>query len=44
LTSSGASRYLKKDHYLQFLPEFNQLLAMLQPSIDPSVNLVVDEM
>lgn len=44
LTSSGASRYLKKDHYHQFLPEFNQLLAMLQPSIAPSVNLVVDEM
>jgi hypothetical protein len=44
LTSSGASRYLKKDHYLQFLPEFNQLLTMLQPSIAPTVNLVVDEM
>lgn len=44
LTSSGASRYLKKDHYLQFLPEFKQLLAMLQPSIAPTINLVVDAM
>ncbi len=44
LTSSGASRYLKKDHYHQFLPEFKQLLAMLQPSIAPTINLVVDEM
>lgn len=44
LTSSGASRYLKKDHYRRFLPEFEQLLALLQSSIAPSVNLVVDEM
>jgi hypothetical protein len=44
LTSSGASRYLKKNHYQRFLPEFRQLLAMLQPSIASSVNLVVDEM
>jgi hypothetical protein len=44
LTSSGASRYLKKDHYRRFLPEFEHLLALLQPSIAPAVNLVVDEM
>lgn len=44
LTSSGASRYLKKEDYHQFLPEFNQLLAMLQPSVAPAVNLVVDAM
>lgn len=44
LGSSGASRYLKKEHYRQFLPEFQQLLSWLKPSITPSINLTVDEM
>ncbi len=44
LDSSGASRYIKKDHYRQFLPEFRQLLAWIKPSVNASVNLIVDEM
>ena len=43
LGSSGASRYLEKDHYYHFLPEFQQLLAWLKPSITPSIELTVKE-
>ncbi|MGB3209688.1 MAG: glycosyltransferase [Desulforhopalus sp.] len=43
LDSSGATRYLKKDHYWQFLPEFKQLLGWIKPSIPPSITLTVDE-
>ncbi len=43
LDSSGASRYLKMEDYRRFLPEFNQLLAWLKPSIPGSIKLVVDE-
>lgn len=43
LDSSGATRYLKKDDYRHFLPEFNQLLAWLKPLIPQSINLVADE-
>ncbi len=43
LDSSGASRYIKKDHYRQFLPEYKQLLVWLKPSISPSIKLIVDE-
>jgi glycosyltransferase involved in cell wall biosynthesis len=44
LDSSGASRYIKKDHYRQFIPEFQQLLAWLKPAINASIKLTVDEM
>jgi hypothetical protein len=43
LDSSGASRYLTREHYRQFLPEFHQLLAWLKPSISGSIQLTVDE-
>jgi hypothetical protein len=43
LDSSGATRYLKNDDYRRFLPEFNQLLAWLKPSIPASIELAVDE-
>jgi hypothetical protein len=43
LDSSGASRYLNKAHYHQFLPEFYQLLAWLKPSVPAAINLTVDE-
>ncbi len=42
LDSSGASRYLTKADYQQFLPEFHQLLAWLKPTVSPSINLIVD--
>ncbi len=42
LGSSGASRYLSKADYHQFLPEFHQLLAWLKPVMPPSINLTVD--
>lgn len=44
LDSSGASRYLKKEHYRQFLPEFRRLLSWLRPSIPAPIKLTVDEM
>jgi hypothetical protein len=43
LDSSGASRYLKKAHYHQFLSEFRQLLAWMKPSVPAAINLTVDE-
>jgi hypothetical protein len=43
LDSSGATRYLKNDDYRRFLPEFNQLLAWLKPSIPASIELAADE-
>ena len=42
LGSSGTTRYLEKDHYHQFLPEYKQLLAWLKPSIT-SIELTVKE-
>ena len=44
LDSSGANRYLKKEHYRQFLPQFHQLLSWLQPSVPAYIKLVVDDM
>ncbi len=44
LDSSGANRYLIKDHYRQFLPDFYQLLSWLQPSMPTGIKLTVDEM
>jgi hypothetical protein len=43
LDSSGATRYLKDGDYRRFLPEFNQLLEWLKPSISGSIKLVVDD-
>ncbi|TKB23799.1 glycosyltransferase [Desulfopila sp. IMCC35006] len=42
LDSSGANRYLKKEHYRHFLPEFHQLLSWLQPSMPAGIKLTVD--
>lgn len=44
LDSSGASRYIKKEHYRRFLPEFHRLLSWLQTSITAPIRLTVDEM
>ena len=44
LDSSGTNRYLKKEDYRQFLPQFYQLLSWLQPSVPAYIKLVVDEM
>jgi hypothetical protein len=42
LASSDATRYMEKDHYRHFLPEFHQLLSWLKPSMPASINLIVD--
>jgi len=43
LGSSGATRYLEKDHYHQFLPEFQQLLTWFKTSTTSAINLTVEE-
>jgi len=44
LDSSGASRYMKKEHYRRFLPEFHRLLSWLQTSTTAPIRFTVDEM
>lgn len=44
LDSSGANRYLEKDHYHQLLPQFRELLSWMQPLIPAGITLEVDEM
>ncbi len=44
LDSSGADRYLHKDHYHQFLPQFRELLSWMQPSVPAGITLEVDEL
>ena len=42
LDSSGANRYLEKDHYRRFLPQFHELLRWMQPSLPTTITLEVD--
>ncbi len=44
LDSSGANRYLHKDQYRQFLPQFHELRSWMQPLVPAGITLEVDKL